>query len=275
MEDIYKKLPELISRNAKLALATVIMASGSTPGDVGVKMAILPDGTTHGTVGGGKLEYLVTRDAVEALKNNASAIKEYELKPEEGSKENSGIGMECGGKVTVFIEVLSKGQRLLILGGGHIGLELYRMATLAGFSVVVVDDRPEFVSKGRFPEAEQLLNCAVDDPRVAELVDRDTYIVVITHEHKQDKMAVKSLLDLDYKYLGMIGSKRKVKTTLDALKSEGISEERLKNVYSPIGLDIKARSPAEIAVSILAEIIFIKNTGLRPEHSLVNSRNRI
>ena len=270
MEDIYTKLPELISGNSRLAIATVIKTSGSTPGGVGVKMIILPDGTLYGTVGGGKLEYLVTQDAINAIENNSSTLKEYQLKPENSSGDNLGIGMECGGSVSVFIEVISKGQRLLILGGGHIGLELYRMALLAGFSVVVVDDRPEFIARERFPKAELLLNCSADDPKVAAMVDKDTYIVVITHEHKQDKLAVKNLIGLDYKYLGMIGSKRKVKTTLDALKSEGISDEKLKNVYSPIGLDIKARSPAEIAISILAEIIFIKNTGLRPEHSLAN-----
>ena len=100
------------------------------------------------------------------------------------------------------------------------------------------------------------MNCTVDDPRINEFVDKETYIVIITHEHKQDKLAVKSLVDLEYKYLGMIGSKRKVKITLDALEKEGVSEDKLKNIYTPIGIDISARTPAEIAVSILAEIIF-------------------
>jgi xanthine dehydrogenase accessory factor len=266
MENIYQKVSELIQTNSKLAIATVINTSGSTPREIGAKMIILPDGTTLGTVGGGKLEYLVTQDAIKAIQEGSSGIKEYDLKPE----DSSGIGMECGGKVSIFIEVISKGQKLLILGGGHIGQELYRMATFAGFSVIVVDERTEFASKDRFPKAEQILNCSVDDPKVAELVVKNTYIVVITHEHKQDKLAVKSLIDLDHKYLGMIGSKRKVKIILEALEKEGIPKEKVKNIYTPIGLDINAKTPAEIAVSILAEIIFIKNTGLRPEHSLAN-----
>jgi xanthine dehydrogenase accessory factor len=266
MENIYEKVPELMQKHSKLAIATVINTSGSTPREIGAKMIILADGTTQGTVGGGKLEHLVTKDAINAMQDGASGLREYELK----SEESSGIGMECGGKVSVFIEVISKGQLLMILGGGHIGLELYRMAISAGFSVVVVDERAEYVSSHRFPKAERLLNCKVDDPKVAELVDKNSYIVVITHEHKQDKLAVKSLVDLDYKYLGMIGSKRKVKITLEALQNEGVPKEKLMNIYTPIGLDINARTPTEIAVSILAEIIFIKNTGLRPEHSLVN-----
>jgi xanthine dehydrogenase accessory factor len=266
MENIYEKVSELMQANSKLAIATVINTSGSTPREIGAKMLILPDGTTQGTVGGGKLEHKVTQDAVKAMQDGTSGLMEYDLKPE----DSSGIGMECGGKVSIFIEVISKGQKLLILGGGHIGLELYRMAVLAGFSVVVVDERSEYMSSDRFPKAERLLNCTVDDPKVSELVDNNTYIVIITHEHKQDKLAVKSLVELDYKYLGMIGSKRKVKITLEALENEGISKEKLKDIYTPIGLDIKARTPAEIAVSIMAEIIFIKNTGLRPEHSMAN-----
>ena len=152
MEDIYEKIAELIQTHQKIAIATVIKTSGSTPREVGAKMAILPDGKILGTVGGGKLEHLVTQDAFKAIQEDSSGLKVYELKPEDSSGTDKGIGMECGGTVSVFIEVISRGQRLLILGGGHIGLELYRMAILAGFSVVLVDERAEFVTKDRFPK---------------------------------------------------------------------------------------------------------------------------
>jgi xanthine dehydrogenase accessory factor len=268
MENIYEKIPELIRSNSKLVIVTVVHTSGSTPRESGAKMVILPDGTIEGTIGGGKLEYLIIEDAKAALHTGNSTLKKYNLK----SVEDSGIGMECGGEVTVFIEVIKKGERILVLGGGHIGLALYSMAIETGFSIVIVDDRPEFVTKERFPKAEILLNCTVDDPSVARLVDKVTYIVIVTHEHKQDKLALKSLINLDYKYLGMIGSKRKVEQTLEELENEGVPKEKLNNVYTPIGLDIKAETPAEIAVSILAEIINVKRAGEPSEISLLRTR---
>lgn len=263
MEKIYEKIPEFIRDNSKLAVATVISISGSTPREIGAKMIILPNGSIHGTIGGGKFEHLVISDAKEALNDGVCILKKYDLKPE----DESGIGMECGGSVLVFIEVIKKNNQLLILGGGHIGLELYKMAILADFSVVVVDHRPEFVSNDRFPKAEKLLNCPVDDPRVLEMVDQNTYIVIITHEHKQDKLAVKSLINSDFRYLGMIGSKKKVTKTLRELISEGISKNKLEKIFTPIGLDIKSETPGEIAVSILAELINFKYTG---EHSKIS-----
>lgn len=264
MEEIYNKIPELIRNNSKLAIATVITTTGSTPREVGAKMVILSDGTTIGTIGGGKLEHLVIQDAERALEDGSSIMKEFDLKPE----ASSGIGMQCGGKVSVFIEIIKKGERLLILGGGHIGLALYKMAILAGFSVAIVDDRAEFVTKERFPCTEKLLNCNVDDPQVIDMIDQDTYIVILTHEHKQDKLALKSIIDTPHKYLGMIGSKNKVETTLNELIEDGVEREKLNQVYTPIGLDISSETPAEIAVSILAEIIQVRQTGINSEISL-------
>ena len=266
MHEFYDKLLELIKANSKLALATVVQTTGSTPREVGAKMVVLVDGTTHGTLAGGKLELIVTQDAQLALQRNENVLKEYTLKDE----NSGGIGAICGGEAKVFIEIISQPDQLLILGGGHIGLALYRMGLELGFSVIVVDDRAEFSSQERFPGAVLLLNCPANDPRVKQLVNEDAYIVVITHEHKQDKLALKSLIDLDYKYMGMIGSKSKVKQTLSELEAEGVPREKLNEIFTPIGLDIKAETPAEIAVSILAEIIYIKNTGLRSKHSLVN-----
>ncbi|WP_455392214.1 XdhC family protein [[Eubacterium] cellulosolvens] len=257
MTEFYDKLSDLIKTHSKLAIATVTQSKGSTPREVGAKMAILPDGKIHGTIGGGKLELLVMEDAKQVLTTGESVMKQYSLLEE----DKGGIGSACGGEATVFIEIITRGERLLVLGGGHIGLALYKMALEAGFSVAVIDERTEFASPARFPEAETLLNCPVDDPKVKELVDKDTYIVVITHEHKQDKLAVQSLIGLDYKYMGMIGSSRKVKQVLSELEAEGVSKKMLKKLYTPIGLDIHAETPEEIAVSILAELIQVRRTG--------------
>jgi xanthine dehydrogenase accessory factor len=264
MHGFYDKLIDLLRTHSKLAIATVVRTKGSTPREVGAKMVILPDSTSFGTLGGGKLELLVTQDAQKAIRKGDSILQEYSLL----EKDQGGIGARCGGEATVFIEVITRGERLLILGGGHIGLALYHIALEAGFSVVVVDERPEFASKERFTKAELVLNCIVDDPRLKEVVDKDTYIVVVTHEHKQDKLAIKSLIDCDHKYLGMIGSKKKVRQTLAELEIEGITKEKLNNVYTPIGLDIKAETPAEIAVSILAELVQVRRTGVPSKISL-------
>jgi xanthine dehydrogenase accessory factor len=193
MHEIYDKLSEMIKKNSKLAIATVLETTGSTPREVGAKMVIFPDGNIYGTIGGGKLELMVMEDAKQAINSEESTIKKYTLL----ENDKGGIGSSCGGEASVFIEVITRGERLIILGGGHIGLALYKMAIESEFSVVVVDERPEFASKERFPGAEVLLNCSVDNLKVKELVDKDTYIVIVTHEHKQDKLAVKSLIDLD------------------------------------------------------------------------------
>jgi len=145
MHEFYDILPELIRSNSKLAIATVLQTQGSTPREVGAKMAILPDGTIHGTIGGGKLELLVMQDAKNAIQQGKSVLKDYSLHEE----TQGGIGALCGGSTTVFIEVISKGDRLLILGGGHIGLALYKMAIETGFGVAIVDERSEFVKKER------------------------------------------------------------------------------------------------------------------------------
>jgi xanthine dehydrogenase accessory factor len=267
MIGFYEKLTELIRTHSKLALATVIDASGSTPREVGAKMVVLPDGTIYDTLGGGKLELLVTKDAQDALANGESYTKKYSLLAE----EQGGIGTACGGEATVFIEIITRGERLVILGGGHIGLALYKIALETGFSVAIVDERPEFAAKERFPEAELLLNCRVDDPKVRGSIDKNTYIVIVTHEHKQDKLAVQSLIETEHKYLGMIGSKRKVKQTIEELAAEGIPREKLNHIYSPIGLNIYAETPEEIAVSILAELIQVRRTGESSRISMKNS----
>jgi xanthine dehydrogenase accessory factor len=271
MHEFYDKIPELIRSHPKLALATIVQAKGSTPRGVGAKMVVFPDGMIYGTLGGGKIEHMVTTDAQEAIRRGESMLKDYSLLEE----DKGGIGAICGGEVKVFIEVIKQSERLLILGGGHIALALYRMALEAEFSVVVVDERPEFVSKERFPQAELLLNCPPDDYKIKELVDRDTYIIVATHGHKHDKAALKNLIDCDYKYLGMIGSRRKVKQTLAELAAEGVSEEKLDKLYSPIGLDIKAETPAEIAISFLAELVHVRRTNEPSKISLVKLRKEI
>jgi xanthine dehydrogenase accessory factor len=264
MHEFYDDLPELIKSNEKLAVATIIEASGSTPREVAAKMVVLPDGAIRGTVGGGEFELQVIEDAKKAISTSESIMKKYSLYEE----KKGGIGTSCGGNATVFIEVITRSDKLMIIGAGHIGLALYKMALEAGFSVMVVDDRPEFADSARFPAAVLVLNCPPDDKRVFKQVDLDTFIVIVTHGHGNDKLAVKSLIDSEYKYIGMIGSHRKIKKVFDELESEGIPKDKLDKVYTPIGLDINAETPAEIAVSILAEIVNVRRNGRPSDLSL-------
>jgi xanthine dehydrogenase accessory factor len=257
MHDFYAELARYIKKHRKVAVATVVDTGGSHPRDMGAKMIILPDGTGVGTVGGGKVEHLVMEDALGGMEAGAPFSKHYTLLPE----DEGGVGMECGGDVMVFFEYPGSAETLLICGGGHIASCLSPMAARADFSVVVVDQRPEFASKERFPDAAAVHCMSMEDPALRGLVDGDTYAVVMTHAHVNDKEAVANILGARPKYLGMIGSSRKVEAIFGKLRDDGADEQTLGAIYSPIGLDIGAETPGEIAASILAELVAVRRTG--------------
>lgn len=263
--DLLDKMAEL-KDETPFALVTIISEEGSTPRMVGAKMLIMLGGEAFGTIGGGELEKRVMADASRALDEGVSCSKEYKLAPEGAG----GIGMYCGGNVGVFIDVFKPSSRLLLVGGGHIALALHNMAPQLGFSVVVVDDRKEYASKERFPKASSVLQMEYDEPGLAELVGENTFVVIITHAHKGDKLALASLLKTKTAYLGMIGSRTKVAKIFSDLKEEGVEEEELAEVHSPIGLDIGAESPEEIALSIMSEIVAVRNKGQTPLNSMKN-----
>ena len=184
------------------------------------------------------------------------AYREYRLTPE----KEQGIGTECGGNVDIFLEVTGNPDHLVILGGGHIGLALYKMARVLDFRVTVVDDREEFSRQERFPESI-VVQSNFDDPAVQELITPDSFVVILTHGHLHDAEALKNSLGTSSQYVGMIGSRRKVRAVKEQLAKEGVSQEALDAVYTPVGLDIGAETPAEIAVAILAEMINVKKKG--------------
>ena len=257
MHDFYEDLKQMVNKHRRVAVATVVDTGGSHPRDVGAKMLVLPDGTGVGTVGGGKIERLVMDDALKGLDDGAPFSKHYKLLPE----EMGGVGMECGGDVMVFFEYPRAPETLLLCGAGHIASHLAPMAARADFSVVVVDQRAEFATPERFPDAAQVLRMDMSDPALKGLVDGSTYAVVITHGHKDDKEAVASVIDAGPAYLGMIGSRRKVGAIMKQLREEGTDEEKLRGIFAPIGLDIGAETPGEIAAAILAELIAVRRTG--------------
>lgn len=232
-------LANSIEQKEPAVLATVVDIRGASPAKVGAQIVLLADGTTSGTVGGGKLEASILADAQRALKEGKPGLFHYTL-AEEGQ---DAIGTLCGGEVTVFVQPYFPPPKLIIVGGGHIGRPLKVMGEAAGFDAIVVD-----VAAGRdqVPELEQV-----------NLTD-DSYVVLITTDHISDEAALRIALKSPAPYIGMIGSLAKCKTILGHLQADGYPEEEFERIYAPIGLDLGGSSPREIAVAILAEIIAVR-----------------
>lgn len=247
--DIYQEIVKIKAEGEEAALVTVISASGSTPREEGTKMLVRADGSILGTIGGGSIERQVIKEAVGIIKIGKPQRLCYRL------KKGEELGMICGGDMEVFVEPILSEPTLYIFGGGHIALPLAQMAKLAGFKIVVIDDRPEFANSQRFPEAE--LTLAIDFARAFSKlkIGKSGYIVIVTHGHKGDETALEGALATEAKYIGMIGSKTKNKAVFSHLLAKGIPQELLDRVHAPIGLRIQAQTPEEIAVSILAEVI--------------------
>jgi len=246
---LYRRIAELSEKGSAFVVATVVESSGSTPRKAGAKMLVTGDGRSLGTVGGGKIEAQVTADALDALQRGISRTVEYELR-EEG---DHALGMVCGGDTRVFLEVHKPAETLLVIGAGHIGEKMSQMGKILGFRMVVLDERPEFATEERFPGAEVVVGHPGEAAGLVDIDDR-THIVIVTHGHVHDKEALRSVVTSPAAYIGMIGSRRKVRTVMTELEEEGVDAESLARVRSPIGLDLGGDEPAEIALSILGEI---------------------
>lgn len=247
----FRDLATLLERHPRLAMATVVSAVGSTPREAASRMLVLPDGTTHGTIGGGKFESLVVEDAKDLLAKGALPFtRDYSFAPE---GENS-FGAVCGGKVTVMLEIVERAPRLLVVGAGHCGRALARAAAITGYDVTVLDERAEQLDPGAFPPGTRLLKVA-DDYSDLPLPAPEDFVAVITRGHATDGLALRRLRGVPVAYLGMMGSRAKRKALYDDLRREGWHDEEFARINSPIGLDIGAESPEEIAIAIVAELI--------------------
>jgi xanthine dehydrogenase accessory factor len=253
-ENLYALVGESVATGQSVALATLVHADGSTPREVGAKMVVYPDGRTVGTIGGGAMEAAAIRAALEAIAEGRSRMVRYELR----DTERGDLGI-CGGAADVFVDVALPRPTLLVIGAGHVAMPVAEIGHLCGFRVTVVDDRPDMVSEGRFPHAVQRIAGGIVETLANVPVTPDTYIVIVTRGHAHDEAALRAVLDSPAAYVGMIGSRRKVRTTFDRLIAGGADEELTRRVHAPVGLDIGAQTPAEIAVSILAEIVSVRN----------------
>lgn len=250
--DIYEEIAALVKQNEPFAVATILKAKGSTPRHVG-KMIVRRDGSISGTVGGGPAEAQVIRDALAAIADGQSRMAEYTL----DEAAHGGLNMLCGGSLTVFIEAMGAKPLLLIVGAGHVGLALARLAQSLPFRIAVVDERPEYANRERYPMASQIET----DPDITRAlarvpVDSSACIVIATTD--SDERCLAAVATSGAAYIGMIGSGRKVRMVLERLNSHGIPQSATGRVRAPVGLDIGAETPEEIAVSILAEILCVR-----------------
>jgi xanthine dehydrogenase accessory factor len=241
------------------ALVTVVATEGSTPQGAGAKMVVYADGRIVGTIGGGCMEAEMTWRARRAIEERRPVTASYDLTPDQAGED----GLVCGGRMQVFIEPIESTPTLCLFGAGHVAQPLARMAKMAGFRVEVADDRVKFANRERFPEADSIV---VEDFRAAAAkmsLGGNSYAVVVTRGHKGDAEALEAVLGRGLRFVGLLGSKPKAVHILSALEEKGVPREELARVHCPLGLEIGAETPEEIAVSILAEMIAIRR-GLDP-----------
>lgn len=256
---ILKEIEKSLDKGTKVALVTVTEAKGSTPSTNGDIMAVWPDRTILGTIGGGKLELQTIEKAVECINKSANLEISYDLTP------HSELGMECGGSTKIYIKVFIPKPRLSVIGGGHIGAKLYELGIFLGFQVDIFDDREAFCCKERFPQADNLFFGKYTETLPDYNVHENTYIVIATSGHKGDKESLEALAAKKWAYLGMIGSLRKINGIFNELLEKGVSREILDKINSPMGIDVNSNEPAEIALGIMMEILLVKNSA-RLEH---------
>lgn len=244
---------EAAQKGRSFAFATVVETIGKgTPRKIGSKMIVLEDGSLMGTIGGGANEKKAYDECLKAIKRKRSILTTYDL----SGKKDQPI---CGGQMKVFIEPFIKNNKLIICGGGHIALPLSVIGKMLNFEVTVVDNRKAFSSKQRFPHIDKSVYSDQSKYLSKLPIDKNTFIVIVTHGHEFDYQCLKAVVKSSAAYIGVISSKIKRDKFLAQLKKEGIEQKYLKNIKIPVGLDIGAQTPEEIAISIASEIVTVSN----------------
>ncbi len=253
---IYQMLAEHEAAGKPVALCTITRTRGSTPRRVGSKMLVHPDGRITGTIGGGEMEARVIEIAQEALVDGVPRNLAYTMTdPQRG---DPGV---CGGQLEIYIEPIVPPPVLLVVGGGHVGRAVAHLGGWLGFRVIVSDDRPEFCTPENIPGGEAYYPLPLAELPEHIEITAQTYIVLTTRNVKVDVAGLPALLDTPAAYLGVIGSRRRWATTRSQLLETGLTEAQLAHISSPVGLELNAETPEEIAISILAEIVMLKRGG--------------
>lgn len=256
MENIYEAILNLEKDHMAGALCTIIDTQGSTPRHEGSKMLVREDGSFVGTVGGGEVENRVRKEALDALADGKIRLLKYKM-----VDPGAGDPGVCGGSLEVYVEPILPKPLLVVVGGGHVGKAVVTLAKYLDFRVAVSDDRPEFCTPEMSPGADEFFCVPMAQLPEKLKITPHTFLVLTTRGSNIDIEGMKPLFDTPAKYIGVIGSKRRWITTRNALIAQGVPESRLNEVHSPIGLELKAETPEEIAVSIMAEIIMVRNGG--------------
>ena len=254
-QEVFAAVAEALEKGEPAALVTIVSTTGSTPQRVGAKMLVFPDGRMVGTIGGGCYENDAFWKAREAITTRKPQLLHYELDDDFAQE----TGLICGGQMSVYIEPIEPSPELYVIGAGHVGYHLATMAQEVGFQVHVVDDREKFASPERFPNAAEVVNEDIPAWLERNKLPSFAYVVIVTRGHTNDLDALRALAPRELRYLGLIGSRAKVARITDQLLSEGMLPDVLRQVHAPIGLDIGAVTPQEIAVSILSELIAVKH----------------
>ena len=252
--DIYEEIVELRQQGRRGAVATIVNVRGSIPSFETAKMLVRDDGSILGTIGGGCVEADVWQAAREVMESERPRTLTFNL----NQNPKHDTGLLCGGTLDVFIEPILPPALLYIFGAGHVSISLYKTAKSAGFDVTVVDDRETYANRERFPDAKEVLAEDFDQAMARFIPNESSYIVIVTRGHRDDMRVLRWAVQTRAKYVGMIGSKRKTIAIFRELTQEGLSPGLFERVQAPIGLDIGAVTPEEIAVAITAELIAVR-----------------
>jgi xanthine dehydrogenase accessory factor len=258
--EIYEEIVALQRSGRRGALATIVNVRGSIPSFKSAKMLVRDDGSIAGTIGGGCVEAEVWQAARDVMTSEKPRTLTFDLNQD----PKYDTGLVCGGTLEIFIEPILPAPLLYIFGAGHVSLALFKAAQSAGFDVIVADDRDAYANAERFPGARQIFNSEFDQTLAELAVSDSAFIVIATRGHRDDLRILRWAVQTPARYIGMIGSRRKAITVYRQLVAEGVRPELFERVHSPIGLDIGAITPEEIAVAIVAELIANRRNGERP-----------
>jgi xanthine dehydrogenase accessory factor len=267
--DLFEEIVKLRRAGRRAALATIVHTNGSIPSYESSRMLVREDGSIAGTIGGGCVEADVWAAAKEVMQNESPRKMVFNLN-NDASYDN---GLICGGTLEVFVEPILPQPTLYLFGGGHVSIAVAKAAVAAGFTVGIVDDREAFANTERFPMALEV-HTNYEEAFAKLRPNASTYLLIVTRGHKEDMRVLAWAVRTEARYVGMIGSKRKVLSVYKALESEGYKPEEFERVFAPMGLEIGALSPEEIAVSIVAELIAVRRNAQSAAHKKLNYESR-